>query len=141
MEKLSMRKIREILRLKFELALSDRQISISTSVSRPTISDYLRRFTVSGLTWPLPNDVSDSDIDKRLFPPKPAIPDVLRPTPDWSKVNQELRRKGVTLFLLWQEHKASQLDCFNYSWFCNHYREWSGKLDAVMRQEHRAGEK
>ena len=68
MEKLSMRKTREILRLKFDLNLSDRQVSKSTQVSRPTISDYLRRFAVSGLSWPLPTDMSDSDIDTRLFP-------------------------------------------------------------------------
>ena len=136
-----MRKIKEILRLKFELDLSERQISKSTQVARPTISDYLRRFTVCGLSWPLPAGISDADIDARLFPPKPAMPDALRPTPDWSQVHQEMRRKGVTLFLLWQEYKANQPDGFNYSWFCEHYREWAGKLDAVMRQEHLAGEK
>lgn len=64
MEKLSMRKIREVLRLKFELDLSERQISKSTQVSRPTISDYLRRFAVSGLSWPLPAELADADIEK-----------------------------------------------------------------------------
>ena len=141
MEKLSMRKTREVLRLKFELDLSDRQISKSTQVSRSTISDYLRRFAVSGLLWPLPADMSDADIDARLFPPKPSLPDALRPAPDWAVVNREMRRKGVTLFLLWQEYKAGQPEGFLYSWFCDHYREWAGKLDAVMRQEHPAGEK
>lgn len=141
MEKLSMRKIREILRLKFELDLSDRQISRSTQVARSTISDYLRRFAVSGLSWPLPEGMSEGDIEARLFPPKSMLPDAFRPTPDWAEVNQELRRKGVTLFLLWQEYKARQPEGFLYSWFCDHYREWAGKLDAVMRQEHLAGEK
>jgi transposase len=141
MEKLSMRKTREVLRLKFERDLSDRQISKSTQVSRSTISDYLRRFAVSGLSWPLPADMSDADIDARLFPPKSALPDALRPAPDWAAVNREMRRKGVTLFLLWQEYKANHPEGFLYSWFCDHYREWAGKLDAVMRQEHLAGEK
>lgn len=141
MERLSMRKIREVLRLKFELDLSERQISKSIQTSRSTIGDYLRRFAVSGLSWPLPHALSDADIEAALFPPKPAVPDAQRPIPDWVKVNQEMRRKGVTLFLLWQEHRFSQPDGFNYSWFCNHYREWAGKLDAVMRQEHLAGEK
>lgn len=136
-----MRKIREVLRLKFELDLSERQISKSAQISRSTIGDYLRRFAVSGLSWPLPTGLTDADIDARLFPPKPAIPDAQRPTPDWALVNQELRRKGVTLFLLWQEYKAGQPEGFLYSWFCENYREWSGKLDAVMRQEHLAGEK
>lgn len=136
-----MRKIREVLRLKFELDLSERQISKSAHVSRSTISDYLSRFAVSGLSWPLPSGFADADIDARLFPHKPALPDALRPEPDWALVNRELRRKGVALFLLWQEYKASQPDGFLYSWFCERYRKWAGKLDAVMRQEHLAGEK
>jgi len=141
MEKLSMRKTREVLRLKFEFDLSDRQISKSTQVSRSAVSDYLRRFAVSGLSWPLPTELADADINARLFPPKPALPDALRPAPDWAVVNREMRRKGVTLFLLWQEYKAGNPEGFLYSWFCDHYREWTGKLDAVMRQEHLAGEK
>jgi len=136
-----MRKIRDVLRLRFELNLSERQIAKSTQVSKSTVGDYLRRFAVSGLSWPLPVELADADIDTRLFPPKPALLDALRPTPDWTQVNLEMRRKGVTLFLLWQEYKVSQPDGFLYSWFCEGYREWAGKLDAVMRQEHRAGEK
>ena len=136
-----MRKIKEILRLKFELDLSARQIAKSVKVSRPTVNDYLRRFALSGLPWPLPTGLSDVDINTRLFPPKSAIPTSLRATPDWTRVSQEMRRKGVTLFLLWQEYKEGQPDGFLYSWFCVRYREWLGKLDAVMRQEHLAGEK
>ena len=110
-----MRKTREVLRLKFELDLSDRQVSQSTQVSRSTISDYLRRFAVSGLIWPLPADMPDAEIDARLFPPKSVLPDVLRPTPDWAMVNREMRRKGVTLFLLWQEYKVGHPEGFLYS--------------------------
>lgn len=136
-----MRKIREVLRLKFELDLSERQISKSTQISRTTVSDYIRRFVVSGLAWPLPAAFADTDIEARLFPSKPTLPEALRPPPDWAQVNQEMRRKGVTLFLLWQEYKAIQPEGFLYSWYCEHYRAWLGKLDAVMRQEHLAGEK
>ncbi|MEO8767281.1 MAG: IS21 family transposase, partial [Nitrosospira sp.] len=141
MERLSMRKIREVLRLKFELDLSERQIAKSTQTSRSTVGEYLRRFAISGLSWPLPPALSDTDIAARVFQAKAALPDALRPAPDWAQVNQEMRRKGVTLFLLWQEYKANQPGGFLYSWFCEHYREWLGRLDAVMRQEHRAGEK
>lgn len=136
-----MRKIREVLRLKFELGLSERQVSQSTRISRSTISDYLRRFAVSGLPWPLPPTLADADIEAALFPAKPALPDALRPAPDWAEVNREMRKKGVTLFLLWQEYKAVHPEGFLYSWYCDHYREWLGRLDAVMRQEHLAGEK
>jgi transposase len=61
--------------------------------------------------------------------------------PDWATVHQELKRKGVTLFLLWQEYKAATPDGMQYSWFCQTYRAWASKLDLVMRQTHRAGEK
>jgi len=141
MEKLSMRKTREILRLKFDLDLSDRQISKSTQVARSTISDYVRRFAVAGLSWPLPAEMSEVDINARLFPPKLLSVDVLRASPNWDEVNREMRRKGVTLLLLWQEYKANQPEGFNYSWFCESYGKWACKLDAVMRQEHLAGEK
>ena len=125
----------------FELDLSERQISKSTQISRSTISDYLRRFAVSSLSRPLPQAFAEADIEAALFPAKPALPDVLRPVPDWDQINLEMRRKGVTLFLLWQEYKTNQPEGFNYSWFCEHYRKWAGRLDAVMRQEHLAGEK
>ena len=141
MERLSMRKIKEVLRLTFEQKLSVRQISKSTQISRSTIGDYVQRFAISGLSWPLPSSMTEADIEAALFPQEPVDSGALRPIPDWVKVNQEMRHKGVTLFLLWQEHKIIQPDGFNYSWFCNHYREWAGRLDAVMLQEHLAGEK
>lgn len=141
MERLSMRKIREALRLKFELDLTERQIAQSIQVSRSTIADYVRRFVESGIAWPLPSDLADTLLEAKLFPPKPTLPDAQRPVPNWVLIHQELRKKGVTLFLLWQEHKSIYPDGFRYSWFCNHYRAWAGRLDAVMRQEHLAGEK
>lgn len=141
MERLSMRKIREVLRLKFELDQTERQIAKSIQVSRSTIADYVRRFVQSGIAWPLPSDLADTSLEAKLFPPKSALPDALRPLPDWALIHQEMHKKGVTLFLLWQEHTALHSDGFRYSWFCNHYRAWAGRLDAVMRQEHLAGEK
>jgi transposase len=124
MERLSMRKIREVLRLKFELDLSERQISKSTQVSRSTIGECLRRFAASGLSWPVSVELTDADIEARLFPPKPALPEILRATPDWAQINLEMRRKGVTLYLLWQEYKLNQPEGFLYSWFCARYRAW-----------------
>ena len=69
------------------------------------------------------------------------MPADTRPVPDWAVVHQELRRPGVTLMLLWEEYRAAHPEGFAYSWFCEHYRAWAGKLDLVMRQTHRAGEK
>ncbi len=85
--------------------------------------------------------MTDAELERLLFPPTPKIPAEQRPLPDWAAIHAELRRPGVTLALLWQEYKVGDPYGFQYSWFCQHYRDWAGKVDAVMRQEHRAGEK
>ncbi len=140
-ERLSMRKIVEILRLKHECGLNHRRIAVSVGVARSTVCDYLYRAAAAGLTWPLPESMTEVEVERLLFPPAPAIAPELRPQPDWVTVHQELRRKGMTLLLLWQEYKTVHPDGLRYSWFCQSYRLWSGKLNLVMRQEHRAGEK
>ena len=136
----SMRKIREVLRQKWTLGLSVRQISISVGLSRPAVSNYLRRAEQSGLSWPLPADLDDAQLERRLFPP-PRPSNVARPEPDWVWAHRELKRKGVTRMLLWDEYKAAHPDGYQYTTFCERYRAWRGRLDVVMRQDHRAGEK
>lgn len=137
-----MRKVREVLRLKFDGALSNRQIGQSCHLSKSTIADYLERFQRSGLIWPLKDDIDDSRLEQLLFS-KPQQVQVTedRPLPDWNYIYREMRRKGVTLMLLWQEYKRDFSDGYQYSRFCDLYSQWAGKLDPVMRQEHRAGEK
>ncbi len=101
-----MRKIREVLRLYFAAALSIRAIARSLGTSPSTVGDYLRRAKVAGLGWPLPESVDDTGLERRLFPlPPPSR--TARPLPDWSEVHRELRRKSVTLSLLWQEYKET----------------------------------
>ena len=140
-KRLSMRKIREVLRLHHVASMSGRAIARSIGASPATMSDYLRRAEAAGLVdWCQVEALSDTALERRLFPPAPPT-GAERPLPDWSVVHQELRRKGVTLELLWREYKASHADGLQYSWFCQCYRAWAGKLDVVMRQEHRAGEK
>jgi hypothetical protein len=139
-KRLSMRKIREILRLKFECGLSQRDIAKSCSIGRSTVGEYLIRASAAGLSWPLPDGVDDAALERLLFPPPPP-PGAVRPLPDWSEVHTELRRKGVTLALLWEEYKSVYPDGYQYSQFCELYRRFSGKLKLWMRQEHRAGEK
>ena len=138
-ERLPVRKIREVLRLN-SLGLSGRQIAASLRIGRATVGDYLGRAKAAKLSWPLPEALDDGELQKRLF--------VFhedqrrgRPLPDWSYIHTELRRKHVTLMLLWQEYKAEHPDGYQYSQFCDLYRRWAGKLSVWMRQEHRGGEK
>ncbi len=135
-----MRQVREVLRLKWACGLSDRKIAHSLRVSRPTVAEYVRRAQAAGLSWPLPDTLDDTALERQLFATATHTPIAKRPTPDWTIVHQELKRKGVTLLLLWQEYKASTPDGLQYSQFCEAYRKWTGKLDLVMRQSHRAGE-
>ena len=135
-----MRKIREVLRLYFAAALSIRAIARSLGTSPSTVGEYLRRAKVAGVSWPVPEALDDAGLERRLFPALPSS-HTSRPLPDWSEVRRELRGKNVTLALLWQEYKAIHPEGLQYSRFCEQSREWAGKLDLVMRQEHRAGEK
>jgi len=137
----SMRQIREILRQKWALGLSNRQIARGCGISRPTVGEYLRRAEKAGLSWPLPAGLDDTELEAKLFPPAVAIPADQRAVPDWAEVHRELKRQGVTLTLLWDEYKAAHPEGYQYSWFCEHYRAWLGQVDVVMRQDHRAGEK
>src|SRR5690606_31121695 len=92
------------------------------------------------LSWPLPEDLDDAALEALLYPGNPQGRP-RRPEPDWGWVHTELRRKGVTLQLLWVEYKRGHPDGYQYSRFCERYRQWRQKLDVVMRQDHRAGEK
>ena len=140
-ERITMRKIREVLRLKYECKLTNRKIAESVSIARSTVGDYVRRAEAAGLSWPLPDDLDDSRLEQILFNQIPHTPKDGRPPLDFSHVHKELKRKGVTLMLLWHEYKEQNPEGYQYSQFCYLYRQWFDKLDPVMRQDHRAGEK
>jgi transposase len=140
-QRFAMRHIKEVLRLKWAGGLSDRQSAHSLSVSRPTVAEYVRRAQAAGLSWPLPETLEDTALERLLFPAAPAPPPGARLVPDWSAVHRALKRTGVPLFLLWQEYKATTPEGFQDSWLCQAYRAWAGTRDLVMRQHHRAGEK
>ncbi len=139
--RLAMRKVRDILRLAEEQGLSRRQVGQALGIPFTTVADHLRRAKAAGLSWPLPEDLDDDALEALLFAKEPVPPTEARPVPDWHYVHRELKRKGVTLMLLWLEYKEAHPDGWGYSRFCFHYRAWQGHLDVVMRQEHRAGEK
>ena len=135
-----MRKIRELLRLKFELGRSHREIAASVGIANSTVSDYVRRASAAGFSWPLPEGLDDAALEVVLFPAPPPS-QVPRPEPDWAYVHRELHRhKGVTLQLLCPEYRAAHPNGYQYSWFCERYRACRGQLDVVMRQVYRAGE-
>lgn len=140
MSRLSMRKISEILRQRFELKLSYRDIARSQNISLSSISDYLARAKAVGLSWPLPESLTEQGLYDLLFLPA-GIQTKKRPQPDWSYVYQEQRKKGVTLQLLWREYRALHPNGMGYSQFCHCYGDYAKTLTPVMRQIHKAGEK
>ncbi len=140
-ERLSMRRIRELLRLKYDNGLPGRVIAAALGLSKGAVNDYLQRATAAGLSWPLPEDLTDTALERRLFPGTPSAGAQARPEPNWAYVDSELRRKGVTRSLLWQEYRADHPAGFGYAWFCDRYDTWKGRVSATMRQSHGAGEK
>lgn len=139
--KLSMRKIKEVLRLKWSCGVSGRRIAKSCHISRSAVADCIHRAQAAGLSWPLPDGMNDTQLEALLYPP-PAPSSFQRPMPDWAHIHQDMKGKNVTLFLLWQEYKSHHPDDgFQYSRFSELYREWRGKLTVSMRQTHKAGEK
>src|SRR3981189_3197175 len=142
-ERVSMRQIREVLRLRFANKLPQRAIAKSLGVDQGRGSGYLSRARAAGVSWPLPADLDDEQLEALLFPPPPAIAADQRPMPDWAAVHRELRRPNVTLSLLWEEYRGGTgaQDGFGYSWFCDLYREWVGRLKPTLRQVHTAGER
>jgi transposase len=138
-KRLSMRKIKEVLRLKLQ-GLSDREIGRSLKIGRGTVRRYRERAEKAGISWPVLPELSDGELEARLFPPAPPA-GTPRPLPDWKDLHQELRRPGVTLQLLWVEYREAHPDGYNYSRFCELFGRWKGSLDPVLRQEHKAGEK
>jgi transposase len=145
-----MRKIKEVLRLRCELKLGYQQIGRSCAIAASTVHKYLKRAEAAGVGWPLPDGWDETRLDATLFPrtgtggaaegageKKPK-----RTPPDFAAVHEQLRSsKYVTLQLLWEEYRQANPDGYRYSRFCELYQRWRSKLDVVLRQEYKAGEK
>ncbi len=142
-----MRKVREVLRLKYESGRSNRQIAQSCRIGAGTVSEYLQRARASAVSWEDAKALSDAELEARLFQQPQYRVSLPRAPIDLDWVHQELRRTGVTLQLLWTEcveaaqARAGEKPPYQYTQFCEHYHRWRGRLDLVMRQTHRAGEK
>ena len=139
-KRLSVRKTRQVFRLKWEGCFSNRAIARACKIGRATVRDYLDRAEKAGLSWTQVEQMNEADLEDALFP-KAADRSKGKITPDWSYINQELKRKGVTLRLLWQEcYQSNPQAAYSYSQFCNLYRSWSKKLSPVMAQSYKGGE-
>ena len=140
---INMRYVKDILRLKHQNQLSVREIAGSCGLPASTVGDYLQRAQAAGLTWPLPEGISDAELAERLMKAATAAPpsSPAKALPDWSALHEQLRRKGVTLQLLWQEYYQAHPEGYQRSQFCQLYRDWAGTLDPVLRQVHEPGQK
>jgi transposase len=136
-----MRQIKDILRLQWSQGLSMRSIARSLGVGYGSVQEVLQRATAAGLQWPLPAELDDAALEQLLSPGNQGRPR-RRAEPDWTVVDTELRRKGVTRELLWLEYKqAHPDDGLQYTQFCIHYKRWRQTQNVVLRQSYRAGEK
>ena len=141
-KRLSMRKIKEVLRLHHGSGLSRRGVAQALGVSYGSVVNYLNRAEQAGLSWPIPADMDERSLARRLFPTQPLTGQRRFAEPDYLRVHQELRRKAVTKLLLWQEYRQQHPDDgYSYAQFCHRYVEWLGRQQRSMRQVHRAGEK
>ena len=113
----------------------------SVGVGKTAVGEYLRRARVIGLAWPLPDGMDDAELERRLFTPAGFRDDLTKPLPDYRKLHEELKRRGVTLMLLWEEYRWEHADGYGYSRFCDLYGEWRKRITPTMRQTHLAGEK
>lgn len=140
MRQISMRKISEVLRQSHELKYAHRTIAKSLNLGKTTVTRYLALANAAGISWPLPEPMSEEELHYRLFLPslKKTKKKIL---PDWERINHELRKKGVTLQLLWREYLDVHADGLGYSQFCEHYRSYVKTITPVMRQVHKGGEK
>ena len=138
-----MRKLKEVLRLRYELGLGQRQIARSCSIGRGTVYEYLKRAQEAGVTWPLPEGWDDRQLEAALFGGTPRrVYESRKPAPDFAQLHEELQRHPhLTLQLAWEEYRQAHPDGYGYSRFCELYQQWRQQLDVVLRQDHKAGEK
>lgn len=137
-----MQKIKEVLRLRHELNLDQRQIARSCAISVSTVHEYLKRAEAAGIGWPIPAEWNDTQLQTALFPPATAPARSCKDTLDYAQIPQQLRdNRHVTLQLLWQEYREANPNGYRYSRDCELYQRWRKKQDVVMRQQHTPGEK
>jgi len=142
MRRVSLQKIKEVLRLRFLKNMSYRQIEVISGISRSSAAEYCRRFEIIPHTIEAALALCDEDLDGLLHPEKKLRSrNDERPLPDMNYIHSELKRKGVTLLLLWQEHRETNPNGYGYTQFGEHYRRYASTISPSMRQIHYAGDK
>jgi len=137
-----MRKLKDILRLKLQANLSIRQIAASTKVGVGTVQKVIRHAQQAELSWDQICDLEEPKLYQWLYPAPAESQPKRFIDPDWGIIHQELKRKGLTKQLLWQEYREQYPEqAYSYSQFCARYMDWHKRLNRSMRQHHRAGEK
>jgi len=139
-ERLTVRKIREIFRLKAEVGLSNRAIARACKISNSTVGEYLQRARQAGVSWPFPDGLDEEALYRQLFPEVAETTPPARPLPDWEDMRRELSRKGVTLRLLWIEYREEHPEGYGYTQFCEYYRRWKKTQSPTARLLHKGGE-
>jgi len=140
-ERTAMRHVREVLRLR-TAGVSGNQIARRLNLAPSTVRLTLQRLATAGLGWPLPTELSDAALEARLFTAAGTKQGHRRHSePDWAEVHRELKRKHVTLQILWDEYIEHCPDGYRYSRFCELYRSWALRLSLTMRQTHSGGDK
>jgi transposase len=141
-ERVAMRLVREIIRLKFSASVPTREIARRLGLAPSTVRKMLKRFESGGLRWPLPEGMSDEELEAALYVNHHGkCGHRLHGEPDWPAIHKELKRKHVTLLILWDEYIAANPGGYSYSRFCQLFRAFKSKLAPVMRQTHAAGER
>ena len=141
-KRVSMKKLKVVLRLKYDLGATHREIAKSVRISPSTVSRLVNDAKAAGITWPLTEELDDAQLEEKVYGQISDIPTKSH-VPNWSDLSKELQKKGVTKQLLWEEYRQStpEESCYSYSQFCHHFRLWFKRQELSMRQIHRAGEK
>lgn len=141
-ERISMRKLKEVLRLRFGAQLSFPQIAASLKMSAGAAHKIIKSAEAAGLNWDLVAALEDAEVEKIIYGHLAGVAESAFEELDYSTIYQELKRKGVSLRLLWEEYQAVYGErAYSYTQYCYHYQQWKAKLKLSMRQQHRAGEK
>ena len=141
-ERVAMRDVRVIIRLKYLSSLTTSEIARRLGLARSTVRETLSRFESSDLIWPLPEGLSDEELEAALYANRRSKRGHRRHAePDWPAVHREMKRKHVTLLIVWDEYIAQSPGGYSYSRFCELYRAFETKLSPTMRQTHAAGER